>query len=135
MGHGISRMEIRRFEQSALLIPAEDLPTEITIESRRALINDLITLAKNKNPSDQGRKPLADSLVVRMKELMQRYCDIAQSKPDRYGPEYLKEFEQRLKSARAVPDCVIRENSKAIPTALVGLFLYLFGAMMRMRYD
>ena len=73
-GYGIARTKMQRFEQTALLIPAQDLPPGITAESRRALLDDLTTLAKNTDPNDERRKPLADSLVPRMKDLMRSYC-------------------------------------------------------------
>ena len=134
-GYSISRLEMHRFEQSALLVTAEDLPAGISAESRQELFNDMNCLARNLDPTDEQRKPLADKLVVRMREFMKKYCDLAKANPGKYGPEYLEEFQQRYESVQAGPGQVIRENSKAGPVALIGMGLILFGSLMRMRYD
>lgn len=134
-GYGISKMEIRKFEQAALLIAPEDLPAPITAESRKALFDDLATLAKNTDPTDDVRKPMADALVVLMKELMTSYCIVAQTNQDKYGNGYLAEFQERLAEAKTQSDCVIRENTRAGTIAVVSMIVFLLSALMRMRYD
>ena len=134
-GYNISRTEMRRFEQAALLIPAEELPPEVSPELRQALLDDLTALSKNRDPHDKQRKRVADALVVRMKDLMQQYCEIARADPGRYGKAYTDEFGARLASAEAGPGRAIQENGKAGPLALFGMLLYMCGALMRMRYD
>ena len=134
-GYSISRLEMHRFEQSALLVTAENLPAGISVESRQELFDDINCLARNMDPTDEQRKPLADNVAVRMREFMKKYCDLAKPDSSKYGPEYLKEFQKRYESAQAGPGRVIRENSKAGPVALIGMGFFLFGALMRMRYD
>lgn len=134
-GYGISMLQMHRFEQTALLIPADDLPPDVSVESRRALLDDMITLSKNTDETDERRRPLADALVPRMKDLMKSYCAKVKANPDKYGDEYLDEFNQQLESVQAGPGRTIRENSKAGPAAFAGMLIFLFGGLMRMRYD
>lgn len=134
-GYGIGRIEMQRFEQTALLVPARDLPPGVTAESRRALLDDLTTLAKNRDPTDRRRKPLADSLVPRMKDLMRRYCQLAESLPQKYGEDYLSEFQEQMQSIQAGPGRVIRESRIAGPLAITSMLFCCILALMRLRYD
>jgi len=134
-GYSISRLQMRRFEQTAMLIPPEELPPAVSAESRRELFDDLTALAKNTDQSDELRKPLADSLVLRMQNLMKSYCAMARANPEKYSDEYLKEFNSQLESVQAGPGRTIRENSKAGTLAFVGMLIFLFGGLLRIHYD
>ena len=70
-----------------------------------------------------------------MKDLMKSYCVMAEADPDKYGDEYLDEFNQQLESVQAGPGRTIRENTKAGPAAFIGMIVFLFGGLMRIRYD
>ena len=95
----------------------------------------MIALSKNTDQDDQLRKPLANSLVLRMQNLMKSYCAMARANPDKYNDEYLGEFNRQLESVQAGPGRTIRENSKAGTLAFVGMLIFLFGGLLRIRYD
>jgi solute:Na+ symporter, SSS family len=134
-GYSINKLEMVRFEQTALLVPEADLPQSVSKESRQALLDDLRTLAKNTDINDEVRKPLADNCVVRMKEMMQRYLAMGEASGKYNTADHISEFNGRITAAKADAGMPIRENAFAGWIAVIGMLVYFLGALMRMRHD
>jgi SSS family solute:Na+ symporter len=134
-GYTIPVVEVQRFEQAAFLLTAEDLREEITVESRRNLLDDLTVLLKMTDKTDEERQPFADELVVRMKELMRQYLVLVDANPQKFTHEYRDEFQERLTTIQANPDGVIKENRFAGIFAIIGMLIYFLGALIRLKYD
>ncbi len=135
VGYSIPLLSVHRFEQAILLIPAEDLPEGVTEETRKNLTDDLNRFLKMTEKTDQERKPIADSLVIRMKEMMQQLLEYVESNSQQFRDEYSEEFQARLASIEAHPDSVLKENTLASKFAIIGMFIYFIGALLRLRYD
>ncbi|MBE7560723.1 sodium:solute symporter family protein [bacterium] len=137
-GYGISKLEMRRFEQTALLLSPAQLPPEVTVEARKALLDDLVAFAKlDATVPDSERRPAADALAGRMKEMMKKYLAHVESslQTDIRAAEWMGEFSARLEGAVAGPDMPLADNRYAGYVTVLGMLLFFAGAILRMRYD
>lgn len=137
-GYGISKLEMRRFEQSALLLAPGQLPPEVTEASRRQLLDDLIAFAKlDPQAPEAERRPLADELAERMRALMSRYTAHVQTAlPDhRDAREWIEEFSAREAAALSAPSVPLVENRYAGYLTVLSMLVYFAAAILRMRYD
>ncbi len=137
-GYGVSRLEMRRFEQSALLLGPQELPAGVTVESRQALLSDLVAFAKLEPTAPESvRKPQADALAARMKEMMSAYLQQVETTLAGHADAaaWRAEFSERLDKAVAKPDLPLEDNRYAGYVSVIGMLLFFAGAILRMQYD
>ena len=137
-GYGLSKLEMIRFEQSALLLGDDALPVGVSAETRRSLLSDLMEFGKvEADLPEAERAARADALAERMRTTMQAYVDSTagnMSLPLSDRVQLTAEFSERVGAARAghVP---LKDHRYAGWVAVISMLVYFAGAILRMRYD